>query len=745
MKKKLTFLFILIIGIFIISNAAAKIVLSTPAEQYNLGDDIKQDIKVMTVDDFEGFLRVSLICDNSNSSGILLFYSPISTDAGKEKPFSFSFIATIQGKCDILALLEKDNNKIEQAQTSTFIITNKINVELELAKQFFMPEDTLKLSGKATMANGQSFNGAATIFLENKTYSAVVSKGSFSSSILLDKNIAPGKHSITTRLNDDKNNSGFGNITFEVGIVKTALLIKTNKDVINPGELLLITPLLIDQANGTIKEEISIKLVQLENLALGFKKRNFLLEEIVNSGNSTQYRFASDAPPQDYAIEAEGSGFSTEKIIRVPVVEKINLTINNSVLIIENIGNVKYQKPIEIDMILENLTIKKVINPKIDVNSQYLYPLKAPQGDYQVILKSSNDTKTFLDVPIFGLTGSVSGSINLEGKQDGNFFIPTIFLILLLIIVLIIIRRDFFIKVFKPKKNKKIPSKVYGFEVYHGEEKKEESKPKKLDFPAPQKAEIKEKMKMSDVKKQNQEKIKELATSHDARIFSSKIDVIKALYDKYSSSLAASKIEPKKIAGQKQEISVLMLRINGLNDLIALKNKDSFLFNELADNYFSKVIKRIQANNGVADLYNNNLIVFFNVVQQPNHHSLALKTAQEIKKVTQELNQEINVKGQAFQLSISAGLHSGPLILTSIGQDKAVKYTPVQDTTNIAKALEKKAFKNEILMSESFYNKVSNIVQAKKIIPLALADRAIPTYLVQEQSQKKSETPYWIK
>jgi len=103
------------------------------------------------------------------------------------------------------------------------------------------------------------------------------------------------------------------------------------------------------------------------------------------------------------------------------------------------------------------------------------------------------------------------------------------------------------------------------------------------------------------------------------------------------------------------------------------------------------------------------------------------------------------MKKQLFQLNIGAGIHTGSLVLTSIGLDKAIKYSPIQDTANIAKSLERKAFKNEILMSEATYNQVSGIIQAKKITPLALGNKAIPAYLLQEAVEKKKDSPYWAK
>ncbi len=792
MRNKTAFLIfgvLIIISIFALSYVQAKIVLNSMNEQYNLGDEISQTLSVMTVDNFQGFLRASLYCGEQET---LIFYSPISTEQNKEKTFSFKFMASQAGACYIQATLEK-GSIIELEQSEMFDITSEIKIVPSLNKQFFMPGEELKISGKVTMINGKEFNGAARIILDDREYSSLVIRGAFSESIILEKNIAPGQHMLIIQLNDDKGNSGLSQITFEVGIVKTALIIETDKDTVLPGDILTIYPVVVDQAYNPLDEPIYVKLVRVDNLGLGFQKSIILLNEVINSTNQTNqtnetyvrpsvfYRFPLDAPPQDYVIEASGAGFTTKKIVYVPVVEKISYEISGSTLIIKNIGNVVYQKPIELSLVYGDVQIDKIINTKIKVDGQIEYDLnelKVPQGNYEVSLTSVEGTEKLSQVSL-GITGQASGSLNLEKKE--SFFFPMIVLILVLVIILILIERKSFFGIFKKKKNKRQPpASVRGYEVYHDDYDTKETKQVSVPAQKPSSAnygrsfssnhsaaqqnlksqgntasiskkmaeqpkQAQNYMKMSDITRGHQKSRIEASTSNDKRIFSSRIDVIKALFDKYAENLIASKIEPKTIAGQKKEISVLMLRVGGMNDLISLKNKDSFLFSELADTYFSKVLKRIQVNGGVADLYDNQFIIMFNVNPQGNHQAMALKTAQEIKKITQELNQELAVRGQTFQLSIGAGLHSGPLIVSSIGADKSLKYTPIQDTTNIAKALERKAFKGEIIMSESFYNQVSSIAQAKKITPLATGNIAMNAYLIQDKVEEKKNVPYWAK
>ncbi len=766
--KKLIFLFLML---FILSTtleifAQAKIVISPLQEQYNLGDEINQNIKVITVENFKGFIRATLNCDQQET---LLFYSPASLEANKEKVFSFSFQAKNPGKCFILVVLEKDS-KIEESKSSTFIITDKINIQLTLNKQYFLPEETLKITGTAIMSNGKPFNGAASILVENQTFPIVVSKGSFSQDILLSKTIAPGKQPATVTLNDDKNNIGSTSINFEVGIVKSLLEIEVNKEIIYPSEILLIKSSLLDQAGNILPENISLKLMRLENLAIGFQKRIFLIEKVVNSGSETEYKFPQDASPQDYLIEIESSGFTTKKIISVPKVEKISYDLIDSdfgpALSIKNIGNAKYQKPFELDLVLEDISIKKIINLDLDVNEEQVYILNKindarPEGLYELFIKSEENTKKFSNIP---LTAKVSGSFDLEGVKQNIWILPLI-LVIILVIILIILRRDFFLNLFKSKPKREIKiNKVHGFEVEHEEENKSKEISQKQTKPiiyTTKKEPIinptsqqnlnsttyrdTSTMKMSDLTKKHLEQKKEIDSSRDARMFSSKSETLKGIFDKYSSSLAASRIIPTTVAGQKREVSVLMTKINGLSSLENIKNSDTFLFNELAGKYISNIVKIISKNSGVAELYDSNLVVFFNVTPTANHAMLAVKTAQGIIQATNEINQELSIKGQSFQLSIAAGIHTGPIVSNNIGADKTLKYSPLSGTTSIAKALEKKAFKNEIVISESVFKNLNNVINTKKITPVTTEIGAMNSYLVKAPEEVKKDVPYWIK
>jgi len=776
----ISILFLFVILLLCVQNTQAKVVLSTMNEQYNLGDEINQNIKVITSEDFKGFLRATLVCTSQNSTSepgfsgqeTLLFYSPISLGQNKEKQFSFSFTASDPSRCYISAALEKNNNIAEEGRSTTFLMTDKVNLELTTAKQYFLPEDGLKVTGKATMTNGKSFSGAVTITLENKDYTTTAIGGSFSYTITLEKTIAPGMHELLVKVVDDKGNIGEASTNYEVGIVKTGLAILVNNMTFLPGDILVITPLLLDQANNALEENLSVSIIQISDILLGFQQKRILLNELILSGKSTQYKFAKDSIPQDYEITVIGAGFTAETIVRISTVETITYHVGGSTLFVKNIGNVRYQNPLEIYFTIENITNKKIINLDLAVNEERSYQLSAPKGVYDLLFKSNNAVDGIKNVPI---SGSVVGTLDLENQKQQATTTPLIILIVLifLISIIVLLKMGIFGGIFGKKKKKRLPEKVFGYEVYHDDSERTSSSNKPQNNIKTQKqatpAQItklsnsvgsfssfsnsdsansssrqQRQVKMSDIKKYESCKKIEMTVNTDTMLFSSSSDIMRNVFDKYAQGLEAHRIIPKTVIGQKREVSILMIRVSGMSELMNLKKRDTYLFDELSNSYFSKVIQKIFQGRGIADFADGHFIIFFNAVDQPNHYSSALRVAQEIKKATVEINQEIAAKGQSFRMGIAASLHTGPLMMTSIGMDRTLKYAPLADTTTIAKSLERKAFNGEILMSESFYNKVSGSVQVKKITPLSLGKIAMNIYMIQETIQEK-KSPSWMK
>ena len=351
-----------------------------------------------------------------------------------------------------------------------------------------------------------------------------------------------------------------------------------------------------------------------------------------------------------------------------------------------NVGNIHYKKSIEVVFKIEEQVTKEIIYLDLNIGETKIFDLSAPKGTYDIEINSDGNTTNFSNVP---LTGGVTATVELgkEGPITSSWFFW-----LLLLLVISLIAFSYFIF------TKKTKYKIRG----------------------------------------EKEKLDTKIIQREHKILGSGITIdkdIKNIFNKHTEKLAARSIIPTLFYGTKQEVSVLLMTISGFEKFQNLKNKDPQIFNKILDRYFDVITNKIKANQGVASLYGNNLVVFFNVVKQYRHDMAAIKTAQEIKRVTAAFNESI--KNMNIALSVKAGINKGLSTVSSIGADKAVKYTSIGDTMFLAKALNKKALENQILIPEKVYEHVYNVINARKIMPLYLTGtKAINVYKVEDSNSR---------
>lgn len=672
-----------------ISNTSATILLTQINAIYNLGDNINLESKILRGDVFEGFFRATLICDGKEN---LMYFSPISLEKNKEKTITINFPVTITGFCYIMSVLEdKKNIAIEEMKTGSIILSNKINVNAELNKKEFAPKDILQITGTAIKENNKEVDGIAVISFNSKEYSISVSKGKFSFVQKLEETISPGETTIKIEVKDNNNNSGETMESIHIVAVPTALIIETNNESFLPDTVLMITPKLIDQANGVIATILNVKILKQDSLL----KTETLLEELLKSGDSTIFRFMKFHEPGDYIVEVSGLGFNEKKIVKVIEYEKINVSLENDILHTENIGNVPFKRKIEIIFLIQGQETKKIVAIDLKIGESKRYRLEAPQGTYDIKINTGDEILTFSRVP---LTGSVVATIDLgkESVPKSNFLIIILIIIAALIIVFFVLKTT--TKSYKTKKEMK-------------------STKEKIST-------------LSNLPSVFQSSYKPDKFTKD------EIDMEK-YFAKHSEKLPANNLISTLVYGTKQEVTALIITLRGFNKLHELKKKNASLYAKILDEYFEALINKIKENQGVASLYGNELIVLFNIVKQYRHDVAAIKTAEAIKQITSELNNTLAIKGFDADLTVKAGINIGMINTTAI-RNKEIKYTPIENTTFMARALKERAIANEILMTETVYERAANLIKAKKISPYYLTEKdAINIYSLEGFSQQE--------
>ncbi|WCL50049.1 adenylate/guanylate cyclase domain-containing protein [Leptospira sp. GIMC2001] len=146
--------------------------------------------------------------------------------------------------------------------------------------------------------------------------------------------------------------------------------------------------------------------------------------------------------------------------------------------------------------------------------------------------------------------------------------------------------------------------------------------------------------------------------------------------------------------GKSLELSVLFIDIIGFTTWSEKKNPEE-IFSELNE-YFSFMERSIHENHGVIDKYiGDNIMVIF---QDPTD---AIRAGIRMLEILNELNDVRKMRSQG-DLKIGIGIHTGHLVLGTVGTESRMNPTVIGDTVNTASRIERltRKVKHSLLVSE---------------------------------------------
>jgi len=423
----LSFIFL---AIFSISLAYASLEISEPKEVYNFGDRLDFTVTTIPNSAVSGFFEINLVCDNASMNIYRIPANEEGFPSGKQNSYSNHIyiskevIGNMEGGCYVDASLGS-----ERAKTKTFEITKEINLETTFNKESYNPNDELILKIKATRANGFPLEGFAEIsgaIVTNKAVEAGESEIRFP----IPENMEAGSQRIALFVydrgkNEEVLNSANKEILLVINQVPTSIDLSVYKSEINPGESLQISTDLFDQSRKKIGGTIVVSFISPK----GEKK-----EYSFPSGNTQFINISTNSTPGRWKILASFGKVSKETEFSVGELEKASFTFldRESILVVKNIGNVPYNKTIEVKIGENPLKIEDV---RLKVGEERKFRLKAPDGNYLVSLTDGSDqTQASLM-----LTGSAISMQSIGGLNIFKYKISLIFILMILIALILVI------------------------------------------------------------------------------------------------------------------------------------------------------------------------------------------------------------------------------------------------------------------------------------------------------------------
>ena len=145
---------------------------------------------------------------------------------------------------------------------------------------------------------------------------------------------------------------------------------------------------------------------------------------------------------------------------------------------------------------------------------------------------------------------------------------------------------------------------------------------------------------------------------------------------------------------------------------------------KLLNNYFDVMVKEIIAQNGYIDKFMGDAVMA--VFRGDYHLDRAIDSCLTVRKKVNELpNESGNI---FFRPKVAIGINSGEMISGNIGSAnlKRLDYTVIGDAVNVAQRLQTIAKEDQIIITETSYEKVKESFNCNKVSEVSLKNKSQP-------------------
>jgi adenylate cyclase len=194
------------------------------------------------------------------------------------------------------------------------------------------------------------------------------------------------------------------------------------------------------------------------------------------------------------------------------------------------------------------------------------------------------------------------------------------------------------------------------------------------------------------------------------------------------------------LGGSEREVTILFADIRRFTRLSeGMKATDVVaLLNEV----FQLASDRILACGGTIDKFiGDSVMAYFGApVPDPEHPLQAVRAAVEIQEALAARNRRMGPDG--LRLELGVGIHTGVVVVGTIGSDRRSDFTAIGDAVNVAHRLEKLARPAQILVSEAVQRRVRGAVRLRFEGERQLSGRVEPVhvYSVEDRSAPAAGT-----
>ena len=301
------------------------------------------------------------------------------------------------------------------SNASRIQIDANILVAATTDKKEYNPGDEIKVQGVVNSELVNKEKSIVTLTLDNQTYTTKVRATTFTFVIRMPNNIRSGKHLMTIDVKDGVGNRGILITDIAVKPKPAILNLSVDGTTYNPEEIVPVVISLRDQANEPLDTTAQIIILNPD--------RDIVLDNTIHTNEEINLKFPPFSLPGTYWIRAVVGDLTSKAMVDVVAVKKIEVNYVNKMIRVYNLGNVRYEEPLTIELLSNEseLYVEKKFSLKPNQMRNVNLEEEVPAGVYDVIVGEKilaekamiEDKRSALKK----ITGGVIG-VNSVNKQE---------------------------------------------------------------------------------------------------------------------------------------------------------------------------------------------------------------------------------------------------------------------------------------------------------------------------------------
>lgn len=198
------------------------------------------------------------------------------------------------------------------------------------------------------------------------------------------------------------------------------------------------------------------------------------------------------------------------------------------------------------------------------------------------------------------------------------------------------------------------------------------------------------------------------------------------------------------ISGERKLVTVLFCDLVGSTAIA--ERLDPEEYHDLLEQYLELALREIYRFEGIVNqLAGDGMMALFGApIAHEDAPERALRAALAIRAALEEFNRQEQSNNHGLQLRARVGIHTGPVVVGTVGNDLKMDYTAIGDTTNLAARLESVATPGTILASEATYRLVRGLFQMRTVGPLEVKGKSEPITAYEVLDISANATPIEI-